>query len=559
MSGSNALEPRLLAALSRILTGLPAAGPTLSGLLEFCARELEPLVPRLYATFAFAQGAGRELVLRAVPADPTVPLEAGTPLLAPEGDVLERLMAKEPVIVRLQEDADAGAMTTLARAGFRTLLIVPLITEGGDLLGSWNLASRNDDAFSATELDILQHLGEVVALAASRAHLRLRLQQQTEQLIESEKLAAVGRLVAGVAHELGGPLQAVISLAEVLNRDPDRPDRIESANRILRSALRCRGMVQDLLTYARKQPHQLVPVQVSDSVMDALELDRFSDVGEVQIHFDGDDDVPAVLADHQRLTQVFLNLVTNARHATAHDGRPGLVRVRVKQLPADRSRLDLPLDATVVQVAVEDQGSGVPEELRESIFEPFVTTKPEGAGTGLGLSVSRSLIMDMGGSLYLDTDHVGGARFVVELPATDQPAGERRATPASRPSVGGHRILLIDDDREILETYEVILSLDDHFVFSCDRGRKALDLLREEEFDAILCDIRLPDIRGPEFLERLREFAPDQADRVIFATGDVVNDQTRAFLASTSNPSLIKPFQVEDLERAIHEIVGRSR
>ena len=127
--------------------------------------------------------------------------------------------------------------------------------------------------------------------------------------------------------------------------------------------------------------------------------------------------------------------------------------------------------------------------------------------------------------------------------------------PASPP--GGHRILLIDDDREILETYEVILSLDDHQVVACDRGKKALELLRDDTFDAILCDIKLPDLRGPEFFERLKEFAPEKAARVIFATGDVVNDSTRAFLASSSNPALIKPFQVEDLQQAIATVVGR--
>lgn len=559
MAESRALEPRLLAALSRILAGLPDAGPTLSSLLGFCARELEPLVPRIHASFAFAQGDPRTLVMRTVPEDPVVPIREGTPILSSSSPIIARLEAHEPTLVRLQDEAVGDAMVALATAGFRTLLLVPLLADG-QLLGTWNLASRNDDAFGPAEVDLLKHLGDVVSLAASRAHLQTRVQQQTEQLVQSEKLAAVGRLVAGVAHELGGPLQAIISLAEVLSRNPDRDDRLEAANRILRSSLRCRGMVQDLLTYARKQPHRLDPVQISSAVMDALELDRFSDVGEVQVHLDGPDDLPAVMADPQRLTQVFLNLITNARHATVQDGQPGLVRVRLAQVPATASRLELPPDATVVQVGVEDQGPGVPEEMRESIFEPFVTTKPEGSGTGLGLSVSKSLVMDMGGVLYLDTSFAPGARFVVELPTTSEPVRAREddeASPAS--SSAGYRILLVDDDREILETYEVILSLDDHQVTSCDRGKKALEVLESDTFDAILCDVRLPDLRGPEFLESLRVMRPEMAERVIFATGDVVNDQTRAFLASVPNPALIKPFQVEDLQRAIARVTSTGR
>ena len=553
MAESPPLEPRLLAALKRILDGLPDAGPTLSSLLRFCAQELEPLVPSVHSSFAFAQGDPRELVIRTVPEDPVVPLREGMVLAHHSSSILTQLEAHEPILIDVQQGAMGEATATLAKAGFRSLLLVPLLADG-QLLGSWNLASRNDDVFGGPEVKLLEHLGDLVSLAASRAHLHACVQQQTEQLVESEKLAAVGRLVAGVAHELGGPLQAVISLAELLARDPERDDRLEAANRILRSALRCRGMVHDLLTYARKQPHQHDPVQVTDAIMDALELDRFSDVGEVQVHLEGPSDLPAVMADAQRLTQVFLNLITNARHATAQDGKPGLVRVRLAQVSATASKIDPQPETAVVRISVEDQGPGVPVELRESIFEPFVTTKPQGSGTGLGLSVSKSILMDLGGALYLDTSFTPGARFVVELPVTDQavPPAEGYQLPTSE----GLRILLIDDDREILETYEVILSLDNHQVTSCDRGKKALEVLESDSFDAILCDVRLPDLRGTEFLEILSVRNPELAARVIFATGDVVNDSTRAFLASVSNPALIKPFQVEDLQRAIARVAA---
>ena len=192
-------------------------------------------------------------------------------------------------------------------------------------------------------------------------------------------------------------------------------------------------------------------------------------------------------------------------------------------------------ETAVVRISVEDQGPGVPVELRESIFEPFVTTKPQGSGTGLGLSVSKSILMDLGGALYLDASFTPGARFVVELPVTDQaaPPAEGDQLPTSE----GLRILLIDDDREILETYEVILSLDNHQVTSCDRGKKALEVLESDSFDAILCDVRLPDLRGTEFLEILSVRNPELAARVIFATGDVVNASPRAFLAAGSTPA----------------------
>ena len=551
------LEPRLLGALSRILLGLPDAGPTLTDLLEFCARELEPLVPQLNTTFAFAHGSPPSLVVRAAPRDSDTSSLRGEVLVPSDSTIMPALSAHETQVVPLSRSGQGATMASLAAAGFQTLLMVPLL-DGGELLGSWNLASKNPDAFGDAEIALLARIGDVVALAATRAHLHGQVARQTEQLVESEKLAVVGRLIAGVAHELGGPLQAIISLAEVLSRAPDRDDRAEAANRIIRSALRCRGMVKDLLTYARKHPHSVEPVQVSDAIMDALELDRFSDVGEVQVHVEGTDDVPPVLADNQRLTQVFLNLITNARHATAQDGRPGLVRIRVSAIDAGASQIDLSPDSQVVRVAVEDDGPGVSQQVAETMFEPFVTTKPVGSGTGLGLSVSRSLIMDMGGALYLDGSFSPGARFVVELPSTSSlptPISDEEGVRESR----GLRILLLDDDREILETYEAILALDDHQVTSCDRGKKALAILETEDFDVILCDVRLPDIRGTEFLQRLRAQNPECVERVIFATGDVVNDETRAFLASVPNQALIKPFLAEDLQRAISRIPPTTR
>jgi CheY-like chemotaxis protein len=261
------------------------------------------------------------------------------------------------------------------------------------------------------------------------------------------------------------------------------------------------------------------------------------------------------VCDPQRLAQVVLNLLANARAAVAESGGRGVVRVVLDRVDGAESRLPDPRPTHAVRIAVEDRGPGVPVELRRRIFEAFVTTKTEGRGTGLGLHVSRSMVEEAGGTLYLDESYAPGARFVVELPAAGAsappgPAASRVLPPPPR----GLKILVVDDDRDVLETYQVVLALDHHEVKACDRGKAALAACAAEDFDAVVCDVRLPDLGGREFVEALARIKPALAARVIFATGDVTAADTLALLSSTPQPSLQKPFRIEELEAAIRAV-----
>ncbi len=389
--------------------------------------------------------------------------------------------------------------------------------------------------------------------SADLDHLRRALrppERRADPLGDTERLEVLGRRMAAVAHELGGPLQAIISLAELLSRDPAREDRVEAANRIFRSALRCRGLVQDLLGWARKRPIRLQRVDVHAALLDALELDRYSDVGEIQVRLDEASDLPAVLADSSRLTQVLLNLLTNARQAMAHGHGAGIIRIGLRQKPGRESRLRM--RTPVVEVTVEDDGPGIASDQSERIFEPFVTTKPQ--GSGLGLSIARELIHEAGGQLWLESHAPRGAKFVIELPAA---AADPEPPPTG--AATGARVLVVDDDHEILATYEALLSLDDHRVQGVDRADKALALLATEVFDVILCDLLLPDQSGEDFYAGVRARYPDVASRIVFATGDVAGDASRRFLDTVPNPVLVKPFQADDLSRAIREVMSKNQ
>ncbi|MSR74083.1 MAG: hybrid sensor histidine kinase/response regulator [Planctomycetes bacterium] len=398
--------------------------------------------------------------------------------------------------------------------------------------GIWLLASAPPEKpFDTTEIAALRH---AAALLGTLLTLPERL---FEQLAETEKLAMIGRTVAAVAHELNGPLQTIVSQAETLAGSNDVNQEI-SAQRILRSGLRCSGIVQDLLAFGSPRPASHLPTNLHNCVLEALELDRWSDVGDVQVFLDEYEGLPPVVADSARLVQVFTNLFANARQASAAAGTREPVRVTLQAAGPE-----------LVRASVSDRGTGVPSALRTRLFEPFVSSRQ--GGHGLGLWLSQRILEECGGSLRLDDGWSPGARFIVEL---------RVCTSSTAPStvhdtpLAGVRVLVIDDDRELLDTYESLLALDGHHVRTCDRASLALDILATEDFDAILCDLRLPDMTGDKFYALLKTTRPELAARIIFASGDVGRSESVAFLASTQNPVLLKPFRAEELARAIHSV-----
>lgn len=352
-------------------------------------------------------------------------------------------------------------------------------------------------------------------------------------LNQADKLAQLGRAVASVAHELNGPLQAIISEAETLAASPHEQHLDGSLQRMLRSGLRCRGIVQDLLACGSPRPATLRAVTVSSAVMEAMDLDRWSDVGDVQVEIAGEDALPPALADEARLIQVFTNLISNARHASAAAGTREPVRIHLARVGHE------------LQVRVTDRGTGVAAEVRARLFEPFVTGHED--GHGLGLWLSRRMVEECGGTLRLDETWSPGAAFVVRLPVAESAAPEHRTT-------GSARILVIDDDRELLDTYESLLRLDGHVVTTTDRAGAALDQLAHGSFDVILCDLRLPDMSGAAFLTEVQRRWPLLAARIIFATGDVGRAESVAFLARVQNTVLVKPFRAEDLAQAIERV-----
>ena len=360
-----------------------------------------------------------------------------------------------------------------------------------------------------------------------------------EQLIQSEKMSAVGQLIAGIAHDLNNPLASVVGFADYLVESvEDLPPRLhEPLRAIQQEAERAAKIVRNLLSFARKQERQRRAQPVAPLLEGTLLLLNNEFLAcHVTPHLEIEAGLPDVDVDANQLQQVIVNLLTNAVQAIAASGVGSDVTLRATAW----------LDG--VAVAIEDDGPGIPAELRERVFEPFFTTKPEGQGTGLGLAICNGIVAEHGGRLTLVDQASHGTVFRIELPGT---AGRPEAQPAPLRAVGRLRVLVVDDEPHILHYMHATLSSWGHEVAVSVDGGEALDLLQREEFDVIISDLRMPRMSGQEFYEALARERPRAAHRMIFSTGDTVRGDALAFLEGLGRPYLRKPFSLAELRAVL--------
>ena len=364
-----------------------------------------------------------------------------------------------------------------------------------------------------------------------------------EQLIQSEKMSAIGQLVSGVAHELNNPLAGISAFAQLLlseKRFP--PDQRTAAEMIYAEARRASRIVQNLLTFARQHKPERSPTSVNQVLDDTLELRGYElRVRGIDVQRDYDDQAPETMADAHQLQQVFLNLITNAEQAMERAERDQQrLTVRTRQA------------GTLIRTEIEDTGPGIPPNLLERIFNPFFTTKPTGSGTGLGLSISLGIVREHEGRIWAENAPQGGARFVIELPVVAARAtGEFPSTPVVQAVTDRLHVLVVDDEASVRVALQRYLSGRGHEVETTASGREALARMREDAFDAVIIDMRMPDLSGEQLFGELKARDPSYADRVIFTTGQLVDDTVRNFLSSTGRPCVPKPFEFSAFDQVL--------
>jgi two-component system NtrC family sensor kinase len=368
-------------------------------------------------------------------------------------------------------------------------------------------------------------------------------------LRQSEKLTAMGSLLAGVAHELNNPLAIVMGRASLLEEKcADHPELQVDAQRIREAAERCGRIVRTFLDMARSRPSHRGPVALNDMVRAATEMLQYGYRSHgIALELELADALPPVNADGDQIGQVVMNLLVNAQQALA--GLEGTRRVRV-QTGVEKRRNDR---EPRVWLRVADNGPGVSDELRARVFEPYFTTKPEGIGTGMGLAVSRSMARDHGGDLILEPasaaeEGLTGASFRLSLPISG--IAESTTVPAALPEPGASlqaRVLVVDDEPELAELMREMLEGAGYEVATAESGAVALEMLATARFDAIVSDLRMPEMDGAGLWREVRARHANLARSMLFVTGDTLSPDAHEFLRSTRCASLDKPFSKTDL------------
>jgi two-component system, NtrC family, sensor kinase len=384
-----------------------------------------------------------------------------------------------------------------------------------------------------------------------------------EQLVHSEKLSAIGQLVAGVAHELNNPLTSISGYTQLMLRDSTlREENREDLKHINIQAERAARIVQNLLVFAREHKPERRLVDLNEEFRNTLTLRAYQlRVDNIKVLVDFDPDLPATVADPFQLQQVMLNLINNAHQAMAQRGGPGTLTLRtyVADLPAnDGNGTTQPM----VVLAVNDTGVGISTRDLGKIFDPFFTTKPVGQGTGLGLSICYGIIQEHGGRIWAESELGTGTTMLVALPLLRDLKGEAQATPAD-PGAGtadaqaSCRILVVDDEEPVANLLARLLRQLGHTPIVAHSADEALARLAQDPIDLILTDVKMPGMSGFELHHVIKQRSPDLASRVVFVTGDMLSAATQARIAQSGNPYIAKPFAIERIEALVQGLLAQ--
>jgi signal transduction histidine kinase/ActR/RegA family two-component response regulator len=387
------------------------------------------------------------------------------------------------------------------------------------------------------------------------------------KLLQTEKLAELGQMVTGIAHELSNPLTSILGYAQRLLLRRDSAGDSNEARQIFQEAERASAILRQLLLSARDSRPEWRRVALNQVVSRTLELQRFNTTAEnVRVQLDLDPLLPFVQGDAGQLQQVLMNLIANSRHAIKEQGKGGTIRVKTKRIAEKRVLLE-----------ISDNGPGIPQAIQARIFDPFFTTKPAGVGTGLGLAIVLAIVRDHGGKLHLTSNIGQGTVFSIEFPvapAVELPlpsvalAARPRLEPLPVPEPltiahagpvlgawSGTRVLILEDEPTVARLIADVLEDEGLCVDVLLDPREALERAAHEHYALVICDMKMPELDGEHFYQALAAAKNPLRDRFLFVTGDVLAAHTRDFLQRNHLPHVAKPFRVEELTEKIRGIL----
>ena len=415
------------------------------------------------------------------------------------------------------------------------------------IIGGLVVGIRSVREFSAADVSLLIAVGSQVASAVDRSRLYEEtrqayenLRRTQEQLVHSEKLAAVGQLISGVAHELNNPLTAILGYSQLLTSCGEAgPQALGYSEKLYKQAQRTHRIVQNLLSFARQHKPERVPVQLNAVLEDTLALRDYDlRMGQIHVHLDLADDLPEVPADPHQLQQVFLNLINNAIDAILETGSEGDLWVRTGA------------EENQAFVVFTDSGPGVKDPTR--VFDPFYTTKPVGKGTGLGLSICYGIITEHGGRILVKNMPERGASFRIELPTQSKVRAPRTAEVQAPRATRSGRILVLDTNESVLETVAGLLKENNHMVTTSRSLAEARQLVAAQEFDLVVADWQMVfQGEAPNFKTGTLQEEHDLGERVLWMSSVSAGEKSPSRFLPPDASILQKPFQPGELYDAV--------
>jgi PAS domain S-box-containing protein len=445
----------------------------------------------------------------------------------------------------------AAAKELQKREGVVSAYVV-ILWANEKIIGGLVVGSRRQREFSMADISLLAAVGSQVAIAVDHGRLYEEtrqayenLRRTQEQLVHSEKLAAVGQLISGVAHELNNPLTAILGYSQLLSSSGEvGAQAMAYSEKLYKQALRTHRIVQNLLSFARQHKPERVPVRLNSILEDTLALRDYDlRMNKIRLHLDLAADLPEVPADPHQLQQVFLNLINNAVDAILELGSDGDLWVRTGTI------------ANHAFVEFVDSGPGVKDASR--VFDPFYTTKPVGKGTGLGLSICYGIITEHGGTIQVQNVAERGAAFRIELPLRSSVRPQENATNQLPRAAKGGRILVLDENDSVLEALAELLSANDHLVTTSKSLHEARRLIATQDFDLVVADWQLVSQSEPAHARPELMNEHGLGSRVLWTTSVSATENGSAQFLPQDAAILQKPFQPDELYAAVQAKLSR--
>lgn len=447
---------------------------------------------------------------------------------------------------------------TLYFNDFQLQNILQRITSGYNEYFKKEITTKIDQISTVIEIQISPVQGGIKEEFGALIKLRdlTYRKRAEEQAIQNSKMICIGQLSASVAHEINNPLMSVLGFSDLLLKENLPHNVLRDIAKIKKDALRAKTIVNDLLLFARFQKEDSSTYfNLSESTRITLKILRKQFIFDrINIIEELDNNIPELYANPGKIQQVIINLVQNAHDAIILSGCGK--NIKVKTGLSDKK--------DVILLCVEDDGPGIPDDIKDKVFEPFFTTKEVGKGNGLGLYIANKIVKQYKGDIKIESKPGKGTKIIIELPLVNR--GEKKKEEDNnkvelntlQKSVISAKVLVIDDEATLVELMTRVLKIMGYDVYSASNGIDALEKIKNENFDLITLDIKMPGISGPELYEEIKKRKPELISKIIFLTGDTVSEDIENFLESSGNLYLTKPFDIDIFSRCVEKMLSSN-